>query len=113
MAAVGEAKRSDIGGGYRGPVEWVTMAIASRSPKSYNMRMNKPIKLIPIGNSTGVIFSKELLGELGVAQGDHFFPVRTPDGLELRTSDAGFEADMEIMRDIMRRRRSALRELAK
>ena len=77
------------------------------------MRMNKPLKLIPIGNSTGAIFSKELLLDLGVEQGDSLFPVRTPNGIELRVSDEEFEADMEIMRDIMRRRRSALRELAK
>lgn len=77
------------------------------------MRMNKPLKLIPIGNSTGAIFSKELLLDLGVEQGDSLFPVRTPNGIELRVSDEEFEADMEVMRDIMRRRRSALRELAK
>ncbi len=75
--------------------------------------MNKPLKLIPIGNSTGAVFPKELLQELGVHQGDMLIVTRTPEGIELRAGDADFEAEMEIMRDVMRRRRSALRELAK
>lgn len=78
--------------------------------------MNKPIKsfkLIPVGNSTGVILSKDVLQELGAEQGDTLLVTRTSNGIELRVGDEEFEADMEIMRDIMRRRRSALRELAK
>ena len=75
--------------------------------------MNKPLKLIPIGNSTGAVFPKELLQELGVRQGDTLIVTRTPEGVELRIGDAEFEAEIEILRDVMRRRRSALRELAK
>lgn len=75
--------------------------------------MNKPLKLIPIGNSTGAVFPKELLQELGVNQGDTLIATRTPEGVELRAGDPEFEAEMKIMRDVMRRRRSALRELAK
>ena len=74
--------------------------------------MNKPLKLIPIGNSTGVIIPKELLQELGEA-GDNVFPVKTPNGVELRRVDSEFEAEMKIAREIMRRRRNVLRELAK
>jgi putative addiction module antidote len=75
--------------------------------------MNKPLKLIPIGNSTGAVFPKELLQQLGVRQGDSLVVTRTPEGIELRAGDVEFEAEMEILRDVMRRRRSALRELAK
>ncbi len=78
--------------------------------------MNKPVKpfkLIPVGNSTGFIVPKDVLQELGAEQGDTLFVTRTPNGIELRVGDEEFEADMAIMRDIMRRRRSALRELAK
>ena len=74
--------------------------------------MNRPLKLIPIGNSTGVIIPKELLQELGAA-GDNVFPVKTPNGIELRRVDSEFEAEMTIAREIMRRRRNVLRELAK
>ena len=80
---------------------------------SYNICMNKPLKLIPIGNSTGVVIPKDVLRDLGAEQGDSLIVTRTPNGIELRAGDPEFEADMEIMRDIMRRRRSALRELAK
>jgi putative addiction module antidote len=75
--------------------------------------MNKPLKLIPIGNSTGAVFPKELLQELGVRQGDTLLVTRTPEGVELRPGDPEFESEMEILRDVMRSRRSALRELAK
>lgn len=75
--------------------------------------MNKRLKLIPIGNSTGAIFPKEMLQELGVAEGDTLFPVRTPNGIELRRADPEFIEEMELAREIMRCRRNALRELAK
>lgn len=75
--------------------------------------MNKPLKLIPIGNSTGAVFPKELLQELGVRQGDTLFPVRTPNGIELRRADPEFIEEMELAREIMRKDRAILRELAK
>ena len=75
--------------------------------------MNKPLKLIPIGNSTGVILPKEVLRELGAEQGDSVSYVKTPAGIELRPSDPDFDEQMEVAREVMRRRRSALRELAK
>jgi len=75
--------------------------------------MNKPLKLIPIGNSTGVILPKEWLNELGAEQGDSVFPVRTQRGVELRRSDSEFEEEMRLAREIMRKDRAILRELAK
>lgn len=75
--------------------------------------MNKALKLIPVGNSTGVVLPKELLLALGAEPGDTLFPVRTPGGIELRRSNPEFEAEMKLARDIMRRRRNVLRELAK
>jgi putative addiction module antidote len=75
--------------------------------------MNKPLKLIPIGNSTGAVFPKELLQQLGVAQGDTLYPVRTPNGVEFRRSNPEFIEEMELAREIMRKDRAILRELAK
>jgi putative addiction module antidote len=75
--------------------------------------MNKPLKLIPIGNSTGVILPKEVLRDLGAEQGQSISYVKTPEGIELRPYDAEFERQMDVLRDVMRRRRNALRELAK
>ena len=77
--------------------------------------MNKPLKLISIGNSTGIILPKELLKELGAEAGDSLFTVRTSAGFELRRSDAdsAFEEQMVVAREVMARRRKALSELAK
>lgn len=75
--------------------------------------MNKPLKLIPIGNSTGVILPKEVLARLRVGQGDALSLVETSEGVELRPHDVGFEEQMTVAREVMQRRRKALRELAK
>lgn len=75
--------------------------------------MNKPLKLIPIGNSTGVILPKEMLAHLHAQQGDMLSAVQTSKGVELQPRDAEFEEQMAVARDVMQRRRKALRELAK
>jgi putative addiction module antidote len=75
--------------------------------------MNKPLKLIAIGNSTGLILPKDLLQQLGVAEGDTLFPVRTPNGIELRRVEKDFAEQMQLAREIMRKDRTILRELAK
>jgi len=75
--------------------------------------MMKPLKLIAIGNSTGVIFPKELLTRLRVEQGDTLYLTEGPQGVELRVSDPDFEEQMAAARDVMKRRRRALHELAK
>lgn len=75
--------------------------------------MNKPLKLIKIGNSTGVILPKEVLARLRVGQGDEISISDMPDGVALRRHDDGFEEQMKVAREVMARRRNALRELAK
>ncbi len=75
--------------------------------------MNKPLKLIKVGNSTGVILPKEELRRLGIEQGDDLHLVRTPRGFELSASDADFDSQMAAAREVMRERRAALRELAR
>jgi putative addiction module antidote len=71
------------------------------------------LKLTQIGNSLGVILPKELLTKLGVGKGDTLYAIDTPDGVRLTTADPEFEQQMEVARRIMKRRRAALRELAK
>jgi putative addiction module antidote len=71
------------------------------------------LKLRAIGNSVGVVFPKELLAEMNLAEGDTLNAVAGRDGLLLTASDAQFEADLARARDIMKRRRNVLRELAK
>ena len=71
------------------------------------------LKLRAIGNSVGVVLPKELLAKLGLREGDTLHVVESPDGLRLKRADPDFERQMEVAREVMRRRRAALRELAK
>jgi putative addiction module antidote len=75
--------------------------------------MTKPIKLIAIGNSTGVVLPKDILARLRVDQGDTLYVSEGPNGVELRVHDPDFEDQMAVARDVMKRRRKALHELAK
>jgi putative addiction module antidote len=75
--------------------------------------MNAKLKIQKIGNSAGVILPKELLAQLRVEIGETVSVSRTPNGIELRAPDADFEEQMAVARDVMARRRRALRELAK
>ncbi len=66
-----------------------------------------------IGNSSGVVLPKELMEALNVAQGDRLYVTRTPDGIVLRPYDETFAKQMTVAREVMRRDRAILRELAK
>lgn len=80
--------------------------------KCYNTRMNA-LKIQKIGNSAGVILPKELLAHLDVEVGQSVSVTRTPAGIELRAPDADFDQQMAVAREVMARRRRALRELAR
>lgn len=71
------------------------------------------LKLTQIGNSVGLILPKELLAKLGVTKGDTLYAVETENGIRLTTADPEFESQMNVAREIMKRRRAVLRELAK
>lgn len=73
----------------------------------------KKLKLIKIGNSMGVILPKEVLAKLGVEAGDSLDLSDTPEGIHIQRHDEGFAEQMEVARAVMKRRRNALRELAK
>jgi putative addiction module antidote len=76
--------------------------------------MNKPLKLIPIGNSTGAVFPKEVLEHLRVRKGDQIYLTEAPDGTyRLSAYDAEFARQMELAEEIMREDRDILRVLAK
>jgi putative addiction module antidote len=67
-----------------------------------------------IGNSTGLILPKELLGRLRLNQGDWLFVTETADGgVRLTPYDPTFERGMEIAERAMKTYRNALTELAK
>ncbi len=71
------------------------------------------LKLTQIGNSVGVILPKEVLANLTVEKGDTIFITETPNGYLVTPYDPTFEAQMSSARAIMKKRRAALRELAK
>ncbi len=71
------------------------------------------LKLIKIGNSTGVVLPKELLARLGVEAGDTLNASVDEDGVRIKPSDETFEVQMTAAREVMARRKRALRELAK
>jgi putative addiction module antidote len=73
----------------------------------------KKLKLIRVGNSTGVILPKEVLERLNLHAGDELTLTQAPAGLTLSFQDDEFEAQMASARRIMKKYRNALRELAK
>ena len=75
--------------------------------------MNMPLKLVKIGNSTGVVLPREVLAHLGADLGDMLNLTETDGGIQLRAADDAFEAQMVAAREVMARRKRALRELAK
>lgn len=75
--------------------------------------MTEHVKIRSIGNSLGIVLSKELLVKLRAQKDDVLHIVETPSGIELRAYDPDFEKQMSVARDVSKRYRNALRELAK
>ena len=71
------------------------------------------LKLTAIGNSVGVVLPKEALDKLRLKKGDKVYLTESPEGFRLTPYDPEFEKQMTAARQIMRKRREVLRELAK
>ena len=71
------------------------------------------LKLTQIGNSVGLILPKEMLARLKLEKGDTVFVTDTVGGMALTPYSPGFEVQMTAAREVMKRRRNVLRELAK
>jgi putative addiction module antidote len=71
------------------------------------------LKVVQVGNSLGATFTKELAAKLKVEKGDTLFITEAPGGYRLTPYDPEFEVQMSLARKIMKKRRNALRELAK
>ncbi len=71
------------------------------------------LKLSAIGNSIGVVLPKDALTKLKLEKGDTVFLTESPDGYRLTPYSPEFETQMTIARQIMKKRRDVLRELAK
>lgn len=71
------------------------------------------LKLLKLGNSTGVILPKEVLVKLNVKQGDIIYLTDTADGMRITPSDPDFERQMKLAGRVAKKRRNALRALAR
>ncbi len=74
--------------------------------------MNKPQKVIKVGNSAGMILPKEILAKLRVSLGDDLYLIETAHGFHITPNNPGFEAKMALAETIMREDRDILRVLA-
>ncbi len=71
------------------------------------------LKLTQIGNSVGVILPKEVLARLKLEKGDTVYLTEVANGVTLTPYSTEFETQMSAAREVMKRRRNVLRELAK
>jgi putative addiction module antidote len=71
------------------------------------------LRLTSIGNSAGLVLPKEVLARLKLDKGDAVYLTEAPDGYRLTPYDPAFEEQMTAARKLMKKRRAALRELAK
>ena len=71
------------------------------------------LKLTQIGNSVGVILPKDVLARLKLEKGDTLYLTDAVNGVMLTPYSVEFEAQMTAARSVMKKRRNALRELAK
>ena len=74
--------------------------------------MNMPLKLVKVGNSTGVVVPREMLARLRVSQGDSIYLSEAPDGYRISATNPDFEKKMALAEKIMREDRDILRVLA-
>lgn len=98
-------------------------AVENFTRQCYNAGMNKPItvsdmrtrklKLIKVGNSTGVILPRAVLERLRVSLGDALFLNESPQGYTLSAHDPDFAEAMGAAEDIMREDRDILAVLAR
>ncbi|MDA0221050.1 MAG: AbrB/MazE/SpoVT family DNA-binding domain-containing protein [Proteobacteria bacterium] len=70
------------------------------------------VKVRRVGNSLGVTLTEQCR-QMGVAEGDTLYVVRTEQGIELRPGDDAFARAVAAGRDLMKRYPNAMRELAK
>lgn len=75
--------------------------------------MNKVTKLVPVGNSTGLVIPRDVLTASGLVQGEEVVITASAGRIEVEAKTDDFDRQMEIARDVMKRRFRALRELAK
>lgn len=70
------------------------------------------LKITTVGNSLGVVLSKELLAKLRVSKGDALYAVETESGVELTPYNPEFAKQMDFAEQVMREDRDVLKKLS-
>ncbi len=71
------------------------------------------LKIRKIGNSLGVVLPRDVLDMIGASEGDTVSFARTAHGIMISVSDEEAAKLREMAADVMKRRRKALKVLAK
>lgn len=71
------------------------------------------LKLRKIGNSVGIVLPKEALAHLKAGEGDTVCLTEASEGAVRMTANPEVARQMDVVKDVMRRYRNTLRELAK
>jgi len=74
--------------------------------------MGSVVRITTVGNSSGIVLSKEVMAKLHVEKGDELYITETPNGIELTPYDEEFSRQMDSARRVMRKHRDVLRKLA-
>ncbi|MDF3813517.1 MULTISPECIES: AbrB family transcriptional regulator [Rhodopseudomonas] len=86
----------------------------NEQPKIVHDQVIATLEIKKIGNSSGLILSKDLMARLNLHVGDQLYATMTPDGgLRFTPHDPDFEKAVEVARRGMKRYHNALAELAK
>ncbi|MHC4696667.1 MAG: AbrB/MazE/SpoVT family DNA-binding domain-containing protein [Planctomycetota bacterium] len=70
------------------------------------------VKVITVGNSTGVVLPKEVLQHLRVQKGDTLYAIEMPNGIQLTPYSPEFAQQVEVAERVMREDRDVLKKLA-
>lgn len=71
------------------------------------------LKLTKVGNSVGFVLPREAATRMKLEKGDVIYLTESPDGYRISPYDPDFEEQMAAAEQIMKKRRQALRALAK
>jgi putative addiction module antidote len=74
--------------------------------------MATAVKVIAIGNSTGITLPKEILSRMRVQKGDTLYITESAQGIRIVPFDEEFASQMEAAREVMRENRDVLQRLA-
>ncbi len=71
------------------------------------------LKLRPVGSSTGVVLSKEMLNHLHAKQGQEIYAIETPDGFIVTALDPRVREQVKTGEEFVERYRDTFASLAK